>query len=118
MNTAPITIEKGRVSIRQIAGGIWLTKHQIADLFGVFVSAVGSNIRSILGNSIFQERNVCRYRDNGNGNFVEVYNLEMITALAFRLKSDRAEHFRRWIMERAVNPVLIWKIPGMEALLN
>ncbi len=52
MNTTSIMIEKGRVTICPIAGEIWLTQHEIADLFGVFISAVGSNIRSILKSEI------------------------------------------------------------------
>ena len=44
----PISIENGRVEIHTPENRVWLTRHQIADLFGVFVPAVGSNIRSIL----------------------------------------------------------------------
>lgn len=118
MNTASIKIEKGRVTIRPVAGSIWLTQHEIADLFGVFISAIGSNIRSILKNEILQEDMVCRRRDNGNGSILTLYNLEMITALAFRLKSRQAQYFREWIIEQALNPVILWKIPGMNAMLN
>ncbi len=39
MTTQPITIENGRVTIRPIANGVWLTQSQIADLFGVFTAA-------------------------------------------------------------------------------
>jgi hypothetical protein len=40
MNTASIMIEKGRVTIRPVAGEIWLTQHEIADIFDVFISAI------------------------------------------------------------------------------
>lgn len=94
MNTASITIEKGRVIIRPVAGGIGLTQHEIADLFGVFISAIGSNIRSLLKSGILQEDAVCRRKDNGNGSILTLHNLGMITALAFRLKSRQAQYFR------------------------
>ena len=48
----PISIENGRVEIHAPENRVWLTRHQIADLFGVFVPAVGSNIRSILKSGI------------------------------------------------------------------
>lgn len=118
MNTASIIIEEGRVTIRPSAGGIWLTQHEIADLFGVFVSGVSSNIRSIFKNEILREDAVCRHKDNGNGSTLTLYNLEMITALAFHLKSRQAQRFRRWITEQALNPVILWKIPGMNVMLN
>jgi hypothetical protein len=118
MNTTPITIEEGRVTIRPAAENVWLTQHQIADLFGVFVSAVGSNIRSILKSEVLRENDVCRQRDNGNDSFITVYNLEMITALAFRLKSYQTQQYRHWMIRQAFNPVILWKIPGMNALFN
>lgn len=117
MNTESIKIENGRVVIRPAAGGVWLSQHQIADLFGVFVAKVNANVRSILKSEILRESEVCRQRGNGKG-FIEVYNLEMITALAFRLKSPQAQQYRGWIIRQATDPVILWKIPGMEMMLN
>lgn len=118
MNTASITIEDGRVTIRPVEGNIWLTQHQIARLFEVFVSAVGSNIRSILKNEILREEEVCRHQYTENGSRFTLYNLEMITALAFRLRSRPAQQFRQWIIGQAVTSVTLWKIPGLGAILN
>ena len=118
MNTSPITIEDGRVIIRSATNGIWLTQHEIARLFSVFVPAVGGNIRSMLKTGILREETVCRKVRNKTGGILTLYNLEMITALAFRLKSCEAEQFRRWIVGQAIIPVMLWKIPGMETLLN
>lgn len=117
MESTPIIIEKGRVTIHPTNGTVWLTQHQIADLFGVFISAVNSNIRSILKNEILREEKVCRFEETANGGML-LYNLEMITTLAFRLKSCKAEYFRNWIIEQTVNPLVIWKIPGMDIMLN
>lgn len=107
----PITIENRLVTIRPTANSVWLTQNQIADLFGVFTSAVSANIRSILKSGILDEDKVFRRTRARNGNFVERYNLEMIMALAFRLESEKAEAFRRWIVERATKPQIVWKIP-------
>ena len=107
----PITIENGRVTIRPSANGIWLTQAQIADLFGVFASAVNANIRAILKSGVLDENRVFHRTRTRNGNLVERYDLEMITTLAFRLKSENAEVFRKWIIERATKPEIVWKIP-------
>ena len=96
----PISIENGRVEIHAPENRVWLTRHQIADLFGVFVPAVGSNIRSILKSGILREERVYRRERNRDGGIVELYSLEMIAALAFRLKSGNAEAFRRWLVRR------------------
>lgn len=111
MTTQPITIENGRITIRTTANGVWLTQAQIADLFGVFSAAVNANIRAILKSGILHADRVVRRTRCRDGNIVERYNLEMITALAFRLKSENAEVFRRWIIERATIPAIVWKMP-------
>ena len=110
----PISIENGRVEIHAPENRVWLTRHQIADLFGVFVPAVGSNIRSILKSGILREERVYR-RDGG---IVELYSLEMIAALAFRFKSGNAEAFRRWLVRRATTTAVVWQLPGMNTILN
>lgn len=119
MKTQPITIENGRVTIRPNANGVWLTQSQVADLFGVFASAVHANIRAILKSGVLDEDRVFQCTRSRNGNLVERYDLEMITALAFRLKSEKAGIFRKWIVERATTPEIVWKIPTTDvAILN
>ena len=119
MTTQPITIENRRVTIRSITNGVWLTQSQIADLFGIFTATVNANIRAILKSGVLDEEHVCRRTRCRNGNIVERYSLEMIAALAFRLKSENAEAFRRWIVERATTPAIIWKMPtSKDRVLN
>ncbi len=118
MKTRPITIENDRVTIRPTNSNVWMTQHQIADLFGVFVSAVGANIRSIRQNGMLHEKEACRMKRYKDGSSVEVYSLEMITALAFRLNSRNAAIFRRWIIERATNPEIVWKMPTKDTRIN
>lgn len=110
MTTSPIMIENGLVTIRPTTNGVWLTQAQIADMFGVFTAAVSTNIRAILKSGILYEDRVIRRTRCRDGNIVERYSLEMITALAFRLKSENAEVFRRWIVERATTPAIVWKV--------
>lgn len=111
MTTQPITIENGQITIRPTTNGVWLTQSQIADLFGVFTAAVNTNIRAILKNGVLDEDCVVRRTRCRNGNIVERYNLEMVAALAFRLKSENAEVFRQWIVGRMTIPAIIWNMP-------
>ena len=119
MTTQPIMIENGRVTIRPTTNGVWLTQSQIADLFGVFTAAVSTNIRAIRKSGVLHEEHVVRRTRCRNGKIVARYGLEMITALAFRLKSENAEAFRRWVVERATTPAIIWKMPtSKDRMLN
>lgn len=74
MTTQPITIENGLVTIRPTAHGVWLTQNQIADLFGVFSTAINANIRAILKSGILHEGSVIRRTRCRNGNIVERYD--------------------------------------------
>ena len=119
MTIQPITIENGRVTIHPATNGIWLTQSQIADLFGVFTAAVNANIRAILKSGVLHEEHVCRRTRCRDGNIVERYSLEMVAALAFRLKSENADVFRRWIVERTTTPAIVWKMPtSKDRMLN
>lgn len=47
---------------------LWMTKHEIADLFNVFVSAVANNLRSIFNSGLLNKDDVTRihtYEDDG-----------------------------------------------------
>lgn len=103
--------DNGDVTIRHSKDGVWLSKYHIADLFGVMTPAITSNIRSILHQGILNEQEVCQYHPTSDGKQIHLYNLNMITALSFRLRSERADKFRRWIMVRATTPVVVWNIP-------
>ena len=94
-----ISIENGIVLIPQSVD-IWMTQHEITDLFGCFVSKVNSNIRSILKTGVLREADVCRTLHYENSNFVEEYSLEMIVALSFHIQSKNAEVFRKWLTRK------------------
>jgi hypothetical protein len=105
MDRGLISIVEGRVVVTPAPDGtVWMSKHQIANLFGCFVAKVVSNIPVIFKSGVLDESRVCRFHRYKDGGGVELYNLEMITALAFRIHTRNADIFRRWLMERAVKP--------------
>lgn len=54
-----IIIENGVVYV-PVSAEIWMTQHEIANLFGCFVSKINANVRAILKTGILDERAVCR----------------------------------------------------------
>lgn len=110
--TGSITIDDGRVVIRRTAGGeVWLTQSEIARLFGVFEAAVRANIRAIYHSEALRRGATQRIVQG-----VELYNLEMIAALAFRLRSLECEVFRRWLLRPAGPGIRLVAIAGQELL--
>ena len=101
MNREIITIKNGIISV-PASTEIWMTQHQLADLFQCFVAKINANIRAILKTGVLDEANVCRTHYYKNGNSVEEYGLEMIIALSFRIQSRNAELFRKYIVKKTI----------------
>jgi hypothetical protein len=110
MNMERITIENGIVSV-PASGEVWMTQHQIADLFGCFVAKVVSNIAVVLKSGVLDKNRVCRFHRYKDGGVIELYNLEMIVALAFRIDTRNADIFRQWLIERAMQPTSKYQPP-------
>ena len=101
MSREVMTIENGMVSVPADIE-IWMTQHELADLFQCFVSKINANVRFILKSGVMDETKVCRTYNYKNGNSVEQYNLEMIIALSFRIKSKNTELFRNWFVKKVI----------------
>jgi hypothetical protein len=93
---------------------IWLTDFEIARLFDVFVVAVTSNIRAIYKSEALNKYDTHSIKTTPDGGFLELYNMEMIAALAFRLRSPQARAFRRWLTLRPQSKTILIRIPDAE----
>lgn len=49
---------------------------------------------------------------------VTLYNLQMITALAYRMKTIEAKAYQRWVSERLTKTLLVWKIPDNNSICS
>ena len=97
MNRGMITIsETGTVNIP--TAPVWMTKFEIADLFGVFSCDIRKAIRTIYKNKELSETDTMKYIKQTDGISYDVYNLEMIIAIAFRICSRESILFRRFII--------------------
>lgn len=118
MKRGAIKIENNIVSVELVGGTVWLSQHQIAELFGVFVSAVNNNVRAILKSGVLDEEQVCRDITAGNGDIRRLYNLEMITAIAFRVRSEQTEIFRKWILKIPKQTLFLWHNTNVSRVTN
>ena len=97
MDRGIITISETGVVIMPTAP-IWMTQFEIADLFGVFSCHVRKAIRSIYKNKELNELDTMKYLRQADGISYDVYSLEMIIAVAFRICSKESVLFRRFII--------------------
>lgn len=90
-----------------------MTEMELAELFGVLVSTIRAAISALYKSGIVRESETKRCIRLPSRNSVDVYNLEMILALAFRLNSPYAAIVRRWLLHvattqsRATVPIMI-----------
>ena len=97
MNRGIITIsEMGTITIP--TAPVWMTQFEIADLFGVFSCDIRKAIRTIYKNKELVEIDTMKYIKQPDGISYDVYNLEMIIAIAFRICSKESILFRRFVI--------------------
>lgn len=94
-----ITIDEyGRLNMPTDAAAIWMTETEIVELFGTTIGTVHAGIKAILEENVLHDYEVCQYVRLENGNGVDMYNLEMVVALAFRIRSQGATRLREYIL--------------------
>ncbi len=83
---------------------------ELAQLFGVYESAVIANVRAIIKTGLIIPCANCAVRQVGNILLPERFNLEIIIALAFRLNSPATLRFRKWIIEKISKRINVFGI--------
>lgn len=92
-----ITISKNGV-VSMPTAPVWMTQFEIADLFGVFSCDVRKAIRSIYKNKELNQMDSMKYVKQPDGISYDVYSLEMVIAIAFRICSKESILFRQFII--------------------
>jgi len=79
---------------------IWMTQFEIADLFGMFSCDVRKAIHTIYKNKELNEFDTMKYLKQPDGISYDVYNIEVIIAVAFRICSKESVLFRQFIISK------------------
>ena len=112
MSRGIITIsETGAVTIP--TAPVWMTQFEIADLFEVFSCDIRKAIRAIYKNKELSETDTMKYIKQTDGISYDVYNFEMIIAIAFKICSKGTLLFRRFVINEICatkkgNPVTLF----------
>ena len=89
--------EQPIVSVKIENGNVWMTKHELARLFGVFVQTIDANVRSILKSRLLYDGDVT-ITEKQDKSIVTYYNLEAIIFLSFRINTYCTKLFREWVL--------------------
>ena len=85
------------VSVKLENGNVWLTKHELARLFGVFIQTIDANMRSIFKSRILNESEAT-ITEKQDKRYVTYYNLEAVIFLSFRINTYCTKLFREWVL--------------------
>lgn len=96
MKRDKITINENTVIVT--GGHIWMTEAEIVELFGTTAGAVHTAIKAIFKENALNDYEACKCIRLDSGNSADMYNLEMVVALAFRIRSQGATKFREYIL--------------------
>lgn len=96
-----------RIEVRLDEGTVWLSQNLIAELYQITKQTTGHHIRNIFEeNELSLETTVRQYltvQNEGSRSVrrsIDYYNLDMILAIGYRVRSHRGTQFRRWATER------------------
>ena len=99
MERGIITItENGTVTMPTVP--VWMTQQKMSDAFNVFGCDIRRAVHAIYKNMELFESDTMRYIRQDNGISYDVYSLEMVITIAFRLRTKECMAFRRFVMGR------------------
>jgi hypothetical protein len=96
-----------RIEVRLDGGTVWLTQALIAELYQTSIPNISMHIRNILKDSELDAgptiKEFLTVQTEGSREVkrtIDYYNLDMILAIGYRVRSHRGTQFRRWATER------------------
>ncbi|NOU27166.1 MAG: virulence RhuM family protein [Polyangiaceae bacterium] len=93
-----------RVEVRFEGETAWLSLGQMADLFQRDKSVISRHVKNVFEEGELQRSSVvaesATTASDGKSYRVELYNLDMIISIGYRVKSHRGTQFRMWATQR------------------
>ena len=96
--------EDQKINVRIEDENVWLTQKLIAELFDVSVPTVNEHLKNILESKEVDEISVIRKflitATDGKEYETKHYNLDVILAVGYRVRSEKGTQFRKWATEK------------------
>ena len=119
---ASVGEQQDSIEMRYEDENIWLTQKMMALLYNVGTNTINYHIKKVFGDSELQENSVIRkFRitaADGKSYSTNHYSLEMIIAVGFKVNSERAVQFRKWVNQIAKDYTIKGWVMDDERLKN
>lgn len=90
--------EDGNIRIAgDSAKEIWMTAWEMAELFNVTVSTVQKEIKAVRKSGVLTDYEVCKYIRMENGFSADIFSIDIIIPVSYRLNTFYAHAFREWL---------------------
>lgn len=111
-----------KIDVRFDGDTVWLTQDIIATLYDKGRSTIAEHIQNILQEGELDPDSVCReFRRTGTDGkkyLVKYYDLDLIIAVGYRVKSPQGTSFRKWATERLSEYIVKGFVIDSERLKN
>ena len=95
---------KENIEVKIEDGTVWLNQAQLVKLYNSSKSNISEHIKHIYEEGVLEEEGAVRkfrtVATNGKTYDMKYYNLDMIVAIGFRIKSDIGTNFRKWANDK------------------
>lgn len=92
------TDEDGNIRIAgDSAKEIWMTAWEMAELFNVPVSTIQKEIKAVRKSGVLTDYEVCKYIRMENGCSADIFSMDIIIPVSYRLNTFYAHSFREWL---------------------
>ena len=119
---ASVGDQQDSIEMRYEDENIWLTQKMMSTLYDVGTNTINYHIKKIFEDSELQENSVIRkFRitaTDGKSYSTNHYSLEMIIAVGFKVNSERAVQFRKWVNQIAKDYTIKGWVMDDERLKN
>ena len=119
---ASVGDQQDSIEMRYEDENIWLTQKMMATLYDVDVRTINYHVKKIFSDSELQEDSVIRkFRitaTDGKSYSTNHYSLEMIIAVGFKVNSEQAVQFRKWVNQIAKDYTIKGWVMDDERLKN
>lgn len=88
-----------QLDVRTSAGAVWLTRHQLATLYGRDIKTIGKHVANAQREELADTAVVAKFAttaSDGKTYQVEHFDLDMVLSVGYRVKSTEGVRSRRW----------------------
>jgi hypothetical protein len=96
---------QGNIALPSDIGSVAMSEWELCELFGIIAPTLRAGIKAVYKSGVLKEYDTKRHLHLSNGCGLDVYSLDMVVALAFRIDSFGASKVRSVLLAK----IMYWR---------